>query len=78
LRFLLYTIRYATGHRGRFHFPFPYAGYLRRSRENFAELAEFIASGRLDAMGLVEVDGGSFRTGQRCQASMIARQQGYY
>ncbi len=29
-------------------------------------------------MGLVEVDGGSFRTGQHCQAEMIADQLGYH
>jgi endonuclease/exonuclease/phosphatase family metal-dependent hydrolase len=29
-------------------------------------------------MGLVEVDGGSFRTGRLCQAEIIARQFGFY
>lgn len=78
MRFLLYNIRYATGHGGGFHLPFPYAGYLRRSRGNFDRILEFIAAVRPDIMGLVEVDGGSFRTDRMCQAEMIARQQGYY
>jgi len=78
LRFLLYNIRYATGQGGRFHFPFPYAGYLRRSRGNFDKIVEFVAAVQPDVMGLVEVDGGSFRTDRMCQAEMIARQLGYY
>jgi len=77
LRFLLYNIRYAAGIGGRFHFPFPYAGYLRRSRHNFDKILEFIKSVQPDIMGLVEVDGGSFRTDQHCQAEMIAEQLGY-
>ena len=78
MRFLLYNIRYGTGYGGRFHFPFPYAGYLRRSHESFDKIAEFIAEAHPDVMGLVEVDGGSFRTERRCQAEMIARQMGYH
>ena len=77
MRFLLYNIRYAAGVGGRFHFPFPYAGYLRRSRRNFDKILEFIRSVQPDVMGLVEVDRGSFRTGRLCQASMIAEQLGY-
>lgn len=78
LRFLLYNIRYAAGNDSRFHFPFPYAGYLRHSQKNFLKIREFIRSVQPDAMGLVEVDGGSFRTDQMCQAEMIAQQLGYY
>lgn len=78
MRFLLYNIRYAAGNGGRFHFPFPYAGYLRQSRVNFDKILEFIKLVQPDVMGLVEVDGGSFRTGQMCQAEMIAEQLGYH
>jgi Metal-dependent hydrolase len=78
LRFLLYNIRYAAGHGSRFHFPFPYAGYLRHSHDNFSKIREFIRSVQPDVMGLVEVDGGSFRTDQLCQAEMLADQLGYY
>lgn len=78
MRFLLYNIRYAAGNGTRFHFPFPYAGYLRRSGNNFLKILEFIKSVQPDVMGLVEVDGGSFRTNQFSQAEMIAQQLGYY
>ncbi len=78
MRFLLYNIRYAAGNGSRFHFPFPYAGYLRRSHGNFFKILEFIRTIQPDIMGLVEVDGGSFRTAQLCQAKMIAQQLGYY
>lgn len=78
MRFLLYNIRYAAGIGSRFHFPFPYAGYLRRSSGNFDKILEFIRSVRPDIMGLVEVDSGSFRTGQLCQAEVIADQLGYH
>lgn len=78
LRFLLYNIRYGSGNGHRFHVPFPYAGYLRSSMPTFDKIIEFIHSVQPDAMGLVEVDGGSFRTGQCCQAAMIAEQLGYH
>lgn len=78
MRFLLYNIRYAAGRGGRFHFPFPYAGYLRRSHTNFDKILEFIRSVQPDILGLVEVDGGSYRTDQSCQAEMIAAQLGYH
>lgn len=78
MRFLLYNIRYATGNGGRFHFPFPYAGYLRHSHATLQQILEFIKSVQPDIMGLVEVDGGSFRTGRMCQAEIIAKQLGLY
>lgn len=78
MRFLLYNIRYAAGIGGRFHFPFPYAGYLRRSVDNFDKILEFVRSVQPDIMGLVEVDSGSFRTDQFCQAEIIAEQLGYH
>ena len=78
MRFLLYNIRYATGNGSRFHFPFPYAGYLRRSRGNFKQIQDFIRLVQPDVIGLVEVDGGSFRTSQLCQAEVLAQQLGYY
>ena len=78
MRFLLYNIRYAAGNGSHFHFPVPYAGYLRRSGGNFDKILEFIRSVQPDVMGLVEVDGGSFRTGQLCQAEVIAEQLGFH
>lgn len=77
MRFLLYNIRYATGTGGRFHFPFPFAGYLRHSHTTLQQILDFLQSVQPDIMGLVEVDGGSFRTGQLCQAEIIAQHFGY-
>lgn len=78
MRFLLYNIRYAAGNGSQFHFPFPYAGYLRRSGDNFDKIREFIRTVNPDLLGLVEVDGGSFRTCQLCQAELLAEQLGYH
>ena len=78
MRFLLYNIRYGAGNGTRFHLPFPYAGYLRRSSSQFDRIVDFIRSVQPDVMGLVEVDGGSFRTGRLSQAELIAEQLGYH
>ena len=78
MRFLLYNIRYGAGNGTRFHLPFPYAGYLRRSGSQFARILDFIRSVQPDVLGLVEVDGGSFRTGRLSQAGLIAEQLGYH
>lgn len=78
MRFLLYNIRYGAGHGTHFHLPFPYAGYLRRSGSQLKKIAEFINTVEPDILGLVEVDGGSFRTDQQCQARNLADQLGMY
>ncbi len=72
MRFLLYNIRYATGHGTAFHLPFPYAGYLKRSGSQLKKIVHFIEDVQPDFIGLVEVDGGSFRTDSQCQARYIA------
>ncbi|PIE57301.1 MAG: endonuclease [Desulfobulbus propionicus] len=72
MRFLLYNIRYATGQGTTFHLPFPYAGYLKRSGSQLKKIAHFIEDLGPDIIGLVEVDGGSFRTDRCCQAQYIA------
>ncbi len=77
LRFLLYNIRYATGHGTSFHLPFPFSGYLKRSGSQLQKIVAFIESVKPDVLGLVEVDGGSFRTDSECQADQIATQLGY-
>ena len=78
MRFLLYNIRYGAGIGTRFHLPFPYAGYLRRSGSHFDRIRGFIRSMQPDVVGLVEMDGGSFRTGQLSQAELLATQLGYH
>ena len=77
MRFLLYNIRYGTGVGSRFHLPVPYAGYLKRSTGNYNQICEFISEIEPDIVGLVEVDSGSFRTDNCCQAESLARQLGY-
>jgi endonuclease/exonuclease/phosphatase family metal-dependent hydrolase len=77
VRFLLYNIRYGTGVGSRFHLPVPYAGFLKRSTGNYNHICEFISEIQPDIVGLVEVDSGSFRTDNCCQAELLARQLGY-
>ncbi len=77
MRFLLYNIRYGAGVGSRFHLPIPYAGYLKRSTENLDNILDFIDSLHPDIIGLVEVDSGSFRTENTCQAELIANRLGF-
>lgn len=77
MRFLLYNIRYATGMGVRFHTPLPYAGFLKRSRTNLAAIIAFIKSMAPDVVGLVEVDGGSYRADGLDQAEVIAEELGH-
>lgn len=78
MRFLLYNIRYAAGIGPQFHLPFPYAGYLKRTESTLKRIVDFIESINPDVIGLVEVDRGSFRTRQTCQAEVIANTLGHY
>ena len=78
MRFLLYNIRYGAGVGTKFHFPVPYAGYLKKSRKNYDEISEFIKESAPDIIGLVEVDSGSFRADRFCQAEALARKLGYH
>ena len=77
MRFLLYNVRYGAGVGPRFHLPVPYAGYLKRTTCNLECIVSFIESVNPDIIGLVEIDSGSFRSEQMCQAEAIARQLGY-
>ncbi len=77
MRFLLYNIRYGAGIGSKFHLPVPYAGYLKRSADNFDLITEFIRTVSPDIVGLVEVDSGSFRVDNCCQAESLARQLDY-
>ncbi|MDH3348145.1 MAG: endonuclease, partial [Desulfobulbaceae bacterium] len=78
MRFLLYNIRYGAGVGVNFHFPVPYAGYLKRSTHNINRIVNFIKSLSPDIIGLIEVDSGSYRTEKMCQAELIARDLGHY
>lgn len=77
MRFLVYNIRYATGHNNGYHLPIPYAGFFRTTRTNLDDIIEFIRSYSPDVIGLVEVDSGSYRSGKCCQAKEIADALGY-
>lgn len=78
MRFLLYNVRYCAGTGTQFHFPFPWVGYLRRTTRNLQRITAFIRSQHPDIVGLVEVDGGSYRTRKKNQAEVIASALGQY
>lgn len=75
VRFVLYNIRYGTGGRPR---PLPWSGYLRRTHDNLRAITSFLKGLDPDVIGLVEVDAGSYRSGQRNQAQVIAEELGHY
>ncbi len=77
MRFLLYNIRYATGHKNGYHLPLPYTGFFKQTNSNLLEILSFIKSSTPDIIGLVEVDSGSYRSGKCCQAEIIAKELGY-
>jgi endonuclease/exonuclease/phosphatase family metal-dependent hydrolase len=72
MRLLLYNIRYGAGTGRRFHFPFPYSGYLKPVNGNFEKILNYIKSASPDIIGLVEADFGSYRVEYRNQAERIA------
>jgi endonuclease/exonuclease/phosphatase family metal-dependent hydrolase len=74
MRFLLYNIRYGAGTGWKVHFPVPFGGYLRRTNDNFRQIADFIQTVNPDITGLIEVDSGSFRSNRDNQARLIAEQ----
>lgn len=77
MRFLLYNVRYCAGIGARFHLPVPYAGYLKRTTGNLECILTFIESVQPTIVGLIEIDSGSFRTENVCQADVIARELGF-
>ena len=77
MRFLLYNVRYCAGTGAKFHFPVPYAGYLKRTTGVLECIMTFIESVQPTVVGLVEIDSGSFRSENVCQADIIARELGF-
>jgi endonuclease/exonuclease/phosphatase family metal-dependent hydrolase len=77
MRFLLYNIRYATGHKNGYHLPLPYTGFFKQTSEKLNKITHFIKSSTPDIIGLVEVDSGSYRSGNSCQAKKIAEELHY-
>ncbi len=78
MRLLLYNIRYGTGIGRRFHLPVPYSGYFKRTNGNLGQIIEFIKLVNPDIIGLLEVDGGSYRSEKTNQAEAIAREMKQY
>lgn len=76
MRFLLYNVRYCTGNGGLLHLP--WSGYLRRTQRRLKAITGFIASWKPDIVGLLEVDSGSYRSGRKNQAEVIADALGHY
>lgn len=77
MRMLLYNIRYATGHQNGYHLPIPFFGFFKKTDLNLRRIINFIRSVDPDIVGLIEVDSGSYRSGNSCQAEEIARILGY-
>ena len=77
MRFLLYNIRYATGHKNGYHLPFPFTGFFKKTGVNLQRIINFISSISPDIVALVEVDSGSYRSSKFCQARTIAEKLGY-
>ena len=78
MRFLLYNIAYGAGAGTRLHFPVPFAGHLKSTGKNLEQISDFIRSVDPDIVGLVEVDSGSFRSGNDNQAERIAGELNYH
>ncbi len=73
MRFLLYNIRYCTGHGMSYHLPLPFSGFFRQTTRKLDEIVEFIESVKPDVIALIEVDSGSYRSQSCCQADIIAK-----
>jgi endonuclease/exonuclease/phosphatase family metal-dependent hydrolase len=70
MRFVLYNIRYGTGTRAR--------DYMRPSRKNLERITSFLREQQPDLVGLIEVDQGSYRTGWKNQAELMAQSLGHF
>jgi len=70
MRFLLYNIRYATG--PRMH------NYVRSTHRNLERISAFLRDMEPDLVGLIEVDHGSYRSGGKNQAQLLAESLGHY
>ncbi|MEN8189023.1 MAG: endonuclease/exonuclease/phosphatase family protein [Thermodesulfobacteriota bacterium] len=78
MRFLLYNIRYGTGHGVGYHMPLPFAGFFKQNDQVLGRIAEFIKSVSPDVVALIEVDSGSYRSARDCQADLIARRLNHF
>ncbi len=70
MRLLLYNIRYATG--PRLH------NSASSTRKNLERISGFLRDMEPDLVGLIEVDQGSYRSGGKNQAEILAKELGHY
>jgi endonuclease/exonuclease/phosphatase family metal-dependent hydrolase len=70
MRFVQYNIRYATGPKAR--------DYVRPSAKNLGLISRFLGALKPDLVGLIEVDHGSYRSGGKNQAELLAEALGHY
>jgi endonuclease/exonuclease/phosphatase family metal-dependent hydrolase len=76
MRLMLYNMRYGTGAGFKFHLPFPFGGFFRKTGKNLDSIIRFFREQHADVLGLVEIDTGSYRSGYRSQADLIAQKLG--
>jgi endonuclease/exonuclease/phosphatase family metal-dependent hydrolase len=70
MRFILYNIRYGTGLKAH--------NYVRFTNRNLERIAAFLREQEPDLVGLIEVDLGSYRSGGKNQAHLLAESLGHY
>ncbi len=75
MRFLLYNICYAT-HGNQMKLPL--LGMLGRTQNQLDEIIAFIKQVDPDVAGLIEVDGGSYRSGRTSQVEKISAELGHF
>ena len=78
MRFLLYNIRYGTGHGLGYHLPLPFTGFFKQTGGTLEQIVSFIRTVEPDVIALVEVDSGSYRTQKACQVELIARELDHF
>lgn len=70
MRFVHYNMRYATGPQAH--------NYVLSSQKNLGRITAFLRELEPDMVGLIEVDHGSYRSGGKDQAEMLAESLGHY
>jgi endonuclease/exonuclease/phosphatase family metal-dependent hydrolase len=73
MRFLCYNIQYGSGWLQQM----AWLGFMAKTTRHFPTVQRFLKCVDADVVGLVEVDGGSYRSGRQNQAEMLARELGY-